>query len=257
MAEISENYLSRPFTLARQAGRELIYDIVGTDDEDDVSTLILATAPATYQGLELESVEAEPQGGGAWKGYARYVRINDEEYTFSTGGGTAHLTQSLSTISSYAPAGMTAPDFAGAIGVTEDRVEGVDVPAPKYEFSETHYLADGTVTDAYKLILFNLTGRVNDATFKGFAAGECLFLGANGSKRGDEKWSITYNFACQPNVTGLSVGSITSIAKKGWEYLWVRYGTYEDSAAYSLVQRPVAAYVERVFLPGDFSDLGI
>lgn len=254
-ATISENYLSRPFTLAKQAGRELVYDVIGTDDETEVSTLLLATAPATYLGLELESVEGEPLGGGNWKGYARYVRVNDNEYTFSTGGGTQHVTQSISTIASYAPAGLSAPDFDGAINVTEDRVEGVDLPAPKYEFSETHYFDDATVTDAYKLDLFALTGRVNNATFRGFAAGECLFLGANGSKRGDEKWSITFNFACSPNATGQTVGSITGIAKKGWEYLWVRYGTYADSSAFQLVQRPVAAYVEQVFAPGDFGDL--
>lgn len=257
MATISENYLSRPFSLSKQGGRELVYDVVGTDDEAAVETLLLATAPATYGGLELESIEAEPVGNGSWKGYARYVRINDEEYTFSTGGGSERVTQSLETVDSYAPAGMTAPDFGGAIGVTDDRVEGVDVPSPKYEFSETHYLADATVTQSYKLALFALTGRVNDATFRGFAAGECLFLGANGSKRGDERWGITYHFACQPNLTGLSVGTITGIAKKGWEYLWVRYGTFEDTAAYQLVQRPTAAYVERVFESGDFSDLGI
>ena len=42
------------------------------------------------------------------------------------------------------------------------------------------YLADAVVTLAYKLTLFALPGRVNNSAFKGFSAGECLFLGAAG-----------------------------------------------------------------------------
>ena len=253
---IEENHQSRSFTLARAGERELLYDIINTSDETEVQTLMLAAAPATYLGLELESIRVEAVSTSVWKGTARYVRVNDEEYTFDTGGGTTHITQSISTINSYSAAG-TAPDFQGAIGVSEDRVEGVDIPAPKYEFSETHYFADGTVTQAYKLALFNLTGKVNNATFRGFAAGECLFLGASGSKRGDERWAITFRFSCQPNQTGLAVGSMTGIAKLGWDYLWIRYATYEDTTGVSLVQRPASAYVERVFIAADFAGLGI
>ena len=59
-------------------------------------------------------------------------------------------------------------------------------------------------------------------------ARECLFLGAAGSKRGADDpsslklrragWEITYRFAASPNRTGITVGEITGIAKKGWEY---------------------------------------
>lgn len=254
MATISEHYTSRQFTLARQSERELEYDVRGTDDETAVQTLLLATAPSTYLGLELESISAEPLGNGNWKARARYVRINDDEYTFDTGGATQHITQSIQTQNAYAASG-TPPDFQGAIGVTDDRVEGCDIPAPKYEFSETHSFADATVTSSYKLTLAGLTGKVNNATFRGFAAGECLFLGASGSKRGDEKWTITFRFACSPNMTGLSIGSITGIDKLGWDYLWVRYASFADGTAKALVQRPVAVYVEQVLYPGDFTGL--
>lgn len=253
---ISENYLSRKFTLGDQAGRELVFDITGTNDEGDVKTILLATAPAAYQGLAIETIEAEPVGPLLWKGYARYFRLtNDDEYTFDTSGGTQKITQSLETVSSYAPTGLTPPDFQGAIGVSEDRVEGVDVTVPAYQFSETHRFANAFVDQAYKLALFNLTGRYNNATFRGFAAGECMFLGAAGSRRGDDLWSITFRFACSPNVSGLVIGGMT-INKLGWDYLWVRYADYADTAASALVKRPVAAYVERVYHPGDFSVLG-
>ena len=82
----------------------------------------------------------------------------------------------------YAASG-TVPDFGGAIGVTHDNVEGVDITIPVYSFPETHFLDAAFVTPGYYGTLFNLTGKVNDASFKGLAAGECLFLGASGSIR--------------------------------------------------------------------------
>ena len=48
---------------------------------------------------------------------------------------------------------------------------------PVYNFSETHYIAAENVTQAYKATLFALTGRINAAPFRGFAAGEVLFSG--------------------------------------------------------------------------------
>jgi len=98
---------------------------------------------------------------------------------------------------------------------------------------------------------------VNSAGFKGFAAGECLFLGAAGSKRGSGDWEITYRFAASPNVTNLTIGDITGINKKGWEYLWVRYSDSEDAVAKALVKKPVAVYIEQVYPYGDLGLLGI
>lgn len=136
----------------------------------------------------------------------------------------------------------------------------MDITVPVYTFTETHTLAATTVTNAYKATLFGLTGRVNDASFKGLAEGECLFLGAAGSRRGtsaEDLWEISFAFAGSPNVTGLSVGTISGIAKNGWEYLWVRYQEAEDTSAKMLIRKPVAAYVERVYRDGSFSALGI
>lgn len=254
---IAEAFGSRTFSLGREAARELIFVIVGAADEDEAKSLLVANAPAVYEGLVIESIEAEPQNNsGLWRGRAKYQRLSGtDEYTFNTGGGTAKITQALSQ-TGYASSG-TPPDFKGAIGVTKDGVEGVDITVPQYEFSETHYFSDAAVTQAYKLALFNLTGRVNLATFRGFDAGECLFLGANGSKRGDEQWAITFNFACSPNLTGVSVGDITGIDKDGWDYLWVRYEDFEDTLAIELVSRPSSAHVAKVYQDGDFDNLGI
>ena len=159
-----------------------------------------------------------------------------------------------------------APDFKGAIGVTTDGVEGVDITVPVFSFAVTRYMAPASVTTAYVGNLYQLTGKVNSGNFTvtldngvtlSFNAGECLFLGASGSKRGDEDWEITFRFAGSPNKTNLTIGDITVPAKAGWEYLWVRYSDQEDGDAKALVKRPIAAYVEKVYDAGNLSLLGL
>ena len=78
-----------------------------------------------------------------------------------------------------------------------------------------------------------------------------------GSQRGANDWEMSFRFASSENKTGLTVGEITGIAKKGWEYMWVRYANAEDSTAKALIKKPIAVYIEKVYEDGDFSQLGI
>ena len=136
----------------------------------------------------------------------------------------------------------------------------MDITVPVYQFSETHYLTNDQVTPSYKGTLFSLTGKVNTGAFKGFQPGEVLFLGASGSRRGtdpDDDWEITFRFAASPNASGISVGSISGISKKGWEYLWVMYGKLDDSDTGTMKALPSVVYVERLYDLKDFSELGI
>ena len=113
------------------------------------------------------------------------------------------------------------------------------------------------MTASYKAILRSLTGKVNNASFKGFSAGEVLFLGASGSKRGDDDWEISFRFAASENRSYITVGDITGVAKKGWEYMWVRYADAEDDEAKAIVKKPVAVYIEKVYEEGSFGAFGI
>lgn len=257
-------FIERPQSRESEVGEqksyvERVYTATGSNDDSAIHAAVAGMLPATYLGLPLASYRISPIGNGNWDVAARYDSREPLEssssYTFDTGGGTQHITQSLQTVQAKAAGGGTAPDFQQAISVTTDSVEGVDITVPIYTFTETHMIFDSLVTQAYKLTLFNLTGRTNNAAFKGFAAGEVLFLGASGSKRGNTLWEITFRFAASPNVSGLTLGSITGINKKGWEYLWVRYADAEDQKV--LVKQPIAAYVERVYESGNFAGLGI
>jgi len=248
-----------------QDGATLRYWATGETDEFVVQSTLEAQTPTTIAGLVRTNVRIEPTGPGMWDGEITYGLPDENEipqqgqptFSFDTVGGTQHLTQSLATVGTFAAPGTTAPDFQGAIGVTADSVEGVDIVVPVYQFTETHVFDDAVVTDTYKSTLMIMTGRVNSDTFRGFAAGSVLFLGASGAKRGDGDWEITYRFAVSLNLSAITVGSITGISKKGWEYLWVRYEDAEDTGAQTIVKRPVAAYVERVYLELPFTALGI
>lgn len=272
---VEEKFKSRPSVIGQGAQVELLYTIRGTTDDLAAKAALVDASPAEYDGLVRLSAEIDPvgldgsSGGGApsvWDGTVRYGVVDgsapqtgSSSFSFDTGGGSQHITQSLATTGIYSAPGIpAAPNFQGAIGVTENAVEGVDITVPVYNFSETHYLPSSSVTLAYRSTLFYLTGRVNAAGFKGTAAGECLFLGASGSKRsvpGADDWEITYRFAASPNMSGLVVGPITGISKGGWEYLWVRYRDVEDTGAKMLVKQPVAVYVERVYESGNFGSL--
>ena len=262
-----------PVTVQERYGRrvsdqsaELLYLVRGTADAGAARTALLTDAPTTYESLPRDDAEVEElEGLDAYLGTVRYAspdgqapETGESSFSFDTSGGSQHITQSLSTVGSHAPPGKTAPNFGGAIGVTQDNVEGVDITVPVYTFSETHYLPNSTVTNTYKGTLFNLTGKVNTGAFKGLDGGECLFLGASGSRReSEDDWEITFRFAGSPNKVGLTIGDIVGVNKKGWEYLWVRYQDTEDAAAKMLIKKPIAAFVEKVYDEADFADLGI
>ena len=109
-------------------------------------------------------------------------------------------------------------------------------------------------------------GFVAPSYFTG-AGGEVLFLGGSGTHEWDDErgfgpWSLAYKFAASPNAGGddqtvpaLTIGPITNVAKRGHDYLWVRY---EDSVTDdTLLKKPKHVYVNKVYRDGDFSRLGI
>lgn len=269
--DVIERFDSRESTTGKNATVDLRYIIMGTASDIDAKAALASTAPDYYDGLVRQSRHIAPIGDPTktllWEGTARYGKndptppdTGESTFAFDTGGGTQHITQSLQTVSKYAAPGMTAPDFGGAIGATQEAVEGVDITVPVYNFSETHYLSPSTVSTAYKLGLFGATGKVNNAPFRGFQAGEVLFVGASGTRRGtnsNDDWEISFRFAASSNRTGIVVGDITGISKAGWEYMWVRYADTEDATAKALVKRPVAVYIEQVYEYANFSALGI
>lgn len=267
---IDEHTESRSFATGRTAFQERFYTVRGTSDEIEVYTQLASFSPAAVDVdgnplnyLPRSSIAASPLHEDHWQGRVFYgvdgPLSSEPSYTFDTSGGSQRIFFSRETISKTPAPGETAPENYGLIGVTENGVEGTDIIVPSAVFTETHRKANADVTNAYKGTLIKMTGKVNNAIFRGFDAGELLFLGAYGSRRGIiGDWEITFRWAASENQTNIGIGTgplITVPAKKGWEYLWVRFRDEVDGASSTLVKKPVAAYVERVYQLGDYSAL--
>jgi hypothetical protein len=109
--------------------------------------------------------------------------------------------------------------LGGAIGFDGETVNGVDIVQPVMNFSETHWLKPERMTSAYKKGVAKITGTMNNSTFRDYDPGEVLFLGASGTRRGDDPdalWEISYKFAVSPNRADFSVGGIAVQQKYGW-----------------------------------------
>lgn len=244
---------------------ELTFVIRGTSNELEAHAALVDAAPLSFDGLVRKASRLEPITGDTWEGSIRYGKREKPPGTvtlsFDTGGGNQHITQSLGTFDARGIDGTTPPNYRGAIGVTGDGVDGVSITVPVFQFSETHILPFAVMTEAYRATLFNLTGTVNNAPFRGHQAGEVLFMGASGTTRenedGELEWEIAYKFGASPNATGLVVGEITGINKRGWDYLWVRYADHFDRETHTLGKKAVAVYVEQVYRFGNFAALGI
>ncbi len=137
---------------------------------------------------------------------------------------------------------------------------------PAFDFTLRVKLPIENWNPTYVANMRALTGKVNSTGFYvrihgqtyTFPAGELLFLGGSGDEStASEFIELTLRFAANPNRTGIAIGDITGIDKKGWEYLWVRYEDVEDASAKMIVKRPAAVCVEKVYEEGNFGLLGI
>ena len=266
MAVVEELFEGRSEVVSDKPTAEIPYVVRQAADEGQVKSAVLAATPTLYAGMVRKAVEvSERVNADTWKVQVRYEKPEYEQeeepepvFSFDTGGGSQHITQSIETRGKYGP--EASAELGGAIGFDGENIAGVDITVPVYNFSETHYLPASVVTGGYRGALFRATGTVNSGGFRGFAAGEVLFLGASGSRRGtgyDDDWEITFKFAAQPNRNDIRVGDIGPISKQGWDYLWVQYAPEVDDGKKILIKKPVAAYVEKVYQASGFAGLGI
>ena len=267
------------------------YKVFGTADDRVVHSAVntqISTVGYGWQypgasGAQLwaESYSISFLGDNAWQVTINYEKTGAEpaetdplkrSRSFDTTGGTQHITQAaqgsivgvsgnaVTTASPERRFPPSAPMMDGAIGVDSNGVNGVDIVSPQLQWQEQYDVPNAYITSAYIRGLAGLTGTVNNASFRGFAAGEVLFLGCSGNQEWDDQkgrgpWSLTYRFAASQNVTNKTIGSIAGIDKKGHEYLWVRYE--ESVSGTDLIKKPKAVYIDKVYMDGDFSGLGI
>ena len=224
-----------------------------------------------FDGLGLSSLSRERVADEIWDFTAEYKQREPEpgEFTVSidTTGGTVRQTYAFSE-SRYAAPSQTAPDMGKAIDVQDSKPQGVDRVIPSLKINIRAKIKTANVGHplTYSSLITSLTGTVNNSVmfasapletpaFSGFAAGEFLFLGAQGDIVADNP-TLNFSFAASPNLTSLTVGDITGITKNGHDFIWY---AFKDGigANYLPVVAPRAAYVNRVYQEADHTLLKI
>lgn len=265
------------FDLGEQRSGSIEYLVFEAVDFVEAMEAAVAAAPPvaffmTIVGVSLgEELIDDPVYGHVYQVTVKYgevqrKEVGDEEVSFTTSGGTEKRTQSYGT-RSYPSASspetkrlggeLVGPDFQGAINVTENGVDGVDVPAPKLELTiKKIFPADWDILASAQVCSY-LTGAVNSAPWRKWDAGEVQFLGAEATQKGNKPIEATFKFAISKNADDLQVGDIGNIRKLGWEYLWIRYRQEKDETAGVLVRVASCAYVEEVNRYANFRDVGL
>lgn len=239
----------------------MYYNILGVQEGSVADLLLQDRSSYMILGvLSRRDTSVSRLSDNAFEGTVEYSRGDEEDedddgysISFDTTGGTQHISQSYQTRGRYAISGYSAPDHAGAIGVSDGSIAGCDIIAPQLSFTMSKQIRG--VGSGFLKMLTNLTGKVNSGTFQGFSSGEVLFEGASGSKQGKNAWDVTYKFRASPNVQSLSIGGIQVGPKNGWDYFWVQYIEQKDANANMTRKIPFAAYVEVVYGDADFSPL--
>lgn len=175
-------------------------------------------------------------------------------WSFSTTGGTRHITQSLNTFAF--PAG--APNFNGAIDYDGENIKGCDIVVPNLRLRITKIYEQGEFTLADAKTIARFTGKVNSQPFQGFEAGEILYLGTPQAeerigKGNTRNWAITHEFEYQENKDNEVIGGITLTGTTpGWFYNWP---LYKPDATNLALPKPIAVYSEQVYKTADLNDL--
>lgn len=149
--------------------------------------------------------------------------------------------------------------YGGLIGVGGDDVQGTEIIIPKITMSETWKARINNVNPTYVRIVTDLTGKINNATFRGFAPGEVLFAGAEFNRTSALEYEITYNFHISLNISNFvpAAGFPQVPIKFGWDYMWVEYEGDFDAGMNIPVKRPLRFFITGVYQLGDFSQLNI
>lgn len=244
---------SRAETFA-QPSYTLRYVANGEPNNDTVANYALANTPqyVIRQGnlLVRKDLQIDPDGWGIYRitvPYGKRDRIDVPKgsftFNFDTTGATVTLKAAKEHVASFPDNGDW---HKGAIGVGKDgEVEGVEVVIPALQINYSFKHPAGVVDEAFARYMSVITGHTNAAPWRGFAAGELLFLGASGSDGTDAEADVNYSFVASGNSTDLSVGDITSIVKQGHHYAWVEFE--DDVASGEAVRPPKRVHIERVY----------
>jgi hypothetical protein len=171
---------------------------------------------------------------------------------------TELITQSLATTNRYP---STAPDFKGAINVTEDGPQGIEIPVPVITIRMQRQLPLATYSYEWIRNQYPFYLKWNSAEWLGFPAKTVQFYTSRTDVEGD-RIVINADLNYVPKITGQTIGDITGITKEGMDYQWLLRAKYQATVPGSSPERKfeyskvVGVYCERYAETIDFATLG-
>ena len=221
------------------------YIVEGTEDDITACTSAYEFAPDEFSEIPKKSASvAERLTENAWKIEVNYGSESksssgdsgseDDEATmnFDCSAGTKHMTQAIEQTCVYAGSGESkdSSDEASAVPIgwngkdgSESEAAGVDISIGELRETYTKTMSKSKVTGtSWKRKVAELVGKVNSGSFKGWNAGEVMFLGCSYSapSKDSKKVSVNFHFAIRLNESKATVAGQNIGSKKGFEYLW-------------------------------------
>ena len=279
-----ESFKSRKIALSVSGNIELYGSLVNMPDDADDQAVIrsaidLTAATYSMPSVRLDSydepisetysrnqVTVERLGHGVWSCQITYGRRGRVVITpgVSIGGITIgeevqRIYSSIETLIAASAFTTDAPDFGKLINVTPDgHCDGCDwgggaacVRTVRQCFNAA------SINDTYLATVCRLRNYVNSGSYLGFSAGEVRFLGCDLTQLSTQQWEGQFRFGISPNQSSIVIGDVPSVAKKGWEYLWIYYGTEKATAAGIIVRVPWYVYVEQIYKTSTLSGLAL
>lgn len=273
-AEAYELIESRRVTYGEGGRCEQLWQVIDAEDELEAYAALIAAIAATYDVYGdastiwyRQSTTVETSDSNLWNyrvvyGVVRGAGSNQADYEFDTSAATQHINFGRKNVGMGVALGTGAvTDYKLGINVTPDGPQGTDILWPTYSFNETHVFAAADVDNAFKGTIFSLTACVNNAPFKGFAAGEVLFIGAQAKKNTDAGiWTINYKFLASPNRTDVPFNGVDTIpAVKGWDYVWITMEPIKSGPTEKIILRPYQWNIVEVYEYKNFAllDIGV
>lgn len=263
---------------------ELRFLVRSMEGYTDAEAKAVELAPLYYDGHRRGSIQCRPVGGGWYQiavSYANAGANAHEDYGFETDDGVTFIPAGISVDTTGATELITQawsdsedpeayvgkyPDEGqqtyGAINVSGNQVNGVNVTVPAFNWTETwlvpakYLLVGDDVNGPYATALRDMTGKVNKDEFRIFQPGEVLFLGARfDATSGQSMVPVTYSFSARERREQFFIGDVEVGIKDGWDHLWIQYETPAD-ATFEF-KKPRFVYVDRIYERLDFTELKI
>jgi hypothetical protein len=234
---------------------------------EDVVGFLETELPRTFGQLRLTGFDPRRIGKGLYSVDATYALLTQRfagvpaldpsgagsyTFSFSTTGATYHTKFAKDQDAFNGTYGTADATVGHKINWNGQSADGIDIVGPQLQITIRKRLPGSRITLPFIRQIVSLTGKTNNATFMQFAAGELLFMGAEGQMVVGQDTEVTYNFSAAPNVASADIDGVTVTDIKGHEYIWAFMLPGSNNSADIR-----GMYKARLYDSADFTLLGI